>query len=653
MPLAFRPGARRRAPWPYDLKLMGAGLMLGRPRGQDGRPGDQLVITETEDLSKVAPTTFEYGATDPEGNRVQPYDDFSLGFGLQTQDAFVDRRYGHTLNADVSVPGLWLKGPGITTFTPATTDATNGVTKGFDLGANTYALVGRYALLRVSDASWSVSKDFGIGIRGRDVETFHSNALAAQLAVVAIDGAADWHFDGTTWTQFATFTSLAYAAVGRELYRASDVNLVSKVNTNADPTNEANWTAANAFRVGDKASPITRMFVTATGVLVIVKTDGIYSLDGAGQDIRYFPFLRPAPHPDAGKGGGAFLNDLYLPFRQGLYRLAPDFVLQEAGPERQHDTAFLAGVRTTAFQGHDDLHAYAGVTDETDGYLMKLLPSGVWHGPVSLAFAGKRITALWKSTAGAPASHARLYLGFSDGSLGWFALPNTANPAADPAYPFSAADGRLRVPTFTGQLANDPKALFAVTVNGRKLDATNFVQLEYKTDPAAGAFTPLNGNFAKNGERVTFPPDTSAVLAELEFVLKGAPQVTGAGLHHLWRPVRRPVYTFTVLADDGLVRWDNVPLRTGRTEIRRVVEAARDTAGSTTLVLPDHTSVQATLTRLGQTQGWDDRTRQWRSGIQVRAVHYSQNALYGTIDRFGDLTIDGLGAMTVDESATK
>ena len=295
-------------------------------------------------------------------------------------------------------------------------------------------------------------------------------------------------------------------------------------------------------------------------------------------------------------------------------------------------------MRTTAVQGHDNLHAYAGVTDGTDGYLFKLLPSGVWHGSVSVRFAGRRISALWKSTAGAPAGHARVYLGFSDGTVGWFVAPNTTDPQRRPGLPLRHGGRGGAPPDFTSTVPNDPKVLYAATVNGRNLGPEAYAQLEYKVDPALSDWTPLGVDFDANRERASFPGTTSATIMPLKLVLKStststSPEVTGVGLHHAWRPERREIYGFSVLCEDGLVRWDNVPLRLGRTRIREAVEAARDTQGTVTATLPDHARMELTVTRIEEGMAFDDRTRQWRSAITVRAVQFEAQSVYGTHGR--------------------
>lgn len=642
--LAFRPGARRRRPHPYDLVLAGTGLLLGRGRGDSGRPVASLVTTETEDLSRVAPTTFAYGAEFPEA-RTQPWEDLSGGFGQLTQRAFRDTRYKYALRADLSVPGLWLKGPDISTFTPATTDATNGVSGFFDLGGATYAVVGRYVLVRANDASWTVSKDFndyGAGTVALDATTFYSPALSEARAWVALSPSTEnfAYFDGAVWTQAtgASMDARAFKVVGRELYRARDTNLLTKCDTNADPTSAANWGAGNQFRIGDKASAITRLYENTAGVLVVAKTDGIYSLNAEGEDVAYFKgTLQFAPDDANGKGGFTFLNDLYLPFRQGLQQLSPAFSTREAGPEAVVEHTEAVRGRITAGVGHDTICAYAGISNGTDSYLVLLTPAGAWHGALSGAFSSKRITALHKSTVGAASGHARVYIGFSDGTLAWFTAPNDPNPAADADYTFTTSDGEVYLPTWTGERPADPKALFALTVTGPNLDASNYVQVAYRTDPDGG-FTSQGTTFDSTGDRGAFENNTSGYLVDFKVLLKSTatsatPQVSGLALHHAWRPPRREVYLAHVLCEDGLTRWDNAPLRIGRTRIRAVVEGARDTLGSVTALLPDHSSQQVSVSRLEDTQAWDDRTRQWRSAIALRMVQFSENAVYGTHGR--------------------
>src|SRR5206468_783711 len=106
----------------------------------------------------------------------------------------------YALGADMSVSNQWIKGPDVTTFTPATVDATNGANRSFELNGTFYVLNGRYCLQRVSDASFTVAQDFGAGQVATDAAVFYSaGAGGGQYAYVAMgDSCAVWRA-GPTW----------------------------------------------------------------------------------------------------------------------------------------------------------------------------------------------------------------------------------------------------------------------------------------------------------------------------------------------------------------------------------------------------------------------------------------------------------------------
>lgn len=634
-------GPSRRAPWPCDGVIAGTGVMFGRPK--DGAP---LVARKTATLEQVAPTDYDYSAQSPLAERVQPYESLVLGYGLDQQQAFQDKRYKDAAGVDASV---WPRvlGPEITSLTPATTDSTNGVIPafGFELGGVLYPVVGRYALKRDSDAAFSVSKDFGAGNAALDAVAFHSNALAASRAFVALgDSTPAWHFDGTTWTQFATFKALAWCVVGRELYRAHDTNLLSRVDLNADPTSEANWGAYGNFRVGDKNSAIVRMAVNAAGTLVIFKTDGVYTLDITGDEVNLFPSLRLAADSENGKYPWLFGNHLHNTYREGHFRLDPNLEYEPIGPEKQ-TTAYTGNVkgRITAGIGHGTFAGYAGLwnPDTSTAYLMKFGAWNgperldVWHGSLSAAFANKKITAMWRSSIGATTGHQRAYIGFSDGSFAWFRLACTAHPAACSDYRFTTS-GTLTHSRFTGLFQADAKTLRSETVTGIFPSGTDLT-LEYRTDPN-GAFTAFGTTFDQIREKADYPNNTSGTLADFRETLStdstsSTPQITGRGLHHAVRPALILLYEFQVLAADGLVKRDGTPLRLGAEAIRSAVKNAAEAQGSVTVVLPDESSQQLSVVDYGEAMSWDERLRQWRAGLAVKAVQFKTNTVYGTWDR--------------------
>lgn len=664
-------GPPRRRPYPYDAVIAGTGVMLARP--ERGAP---LVAIKPATLDQVAPTAYEYGAQSPLVERIHEWEDLTLGYGLDIQESFRDRKYRYTLGADLSIGGFWQKGPDITTITPPITGA---ISHFFEIGGSLYALAGRYALKRTGDlaADWAVSRDFGVGKTALDVVVFFTNAGGgANYAYVAMgDGTGDfiWRFDGTTWTQHASLQALRFIHAGRELYRAHDINNLAKVNTNADPWTAANWTAANAFRVGERNSSITGLALSAAGTLVIFKTDGVYTLDGAGQDEPKFPFLSFAPDGENGKWHGVFGNHLHTTYREGHFRLDPALTYEPIGPERIMENRSEVKGRVTAFLGHNTFHAYAGLYDVennrsyllkfggfitpsvADGKLEEAKANDAWHGSISPRFTGKKLTALGKSTIGAAANHTRLYIGFGNGDVAWFPLPCTPNPANCTEYRYTTADGEVYLPLWHGLFLADTKTLRSVTMAGPKLDANNYAQFEYKTDPSAASYTALGTNFDTTPrEKADFPDNTSSFLTDVRVLLKStvntaSPQLGGVALHHALRPALILAYQFGVRIGHGLVARDGTPLIMSAAKLRTAIKDAADAQGSVTVYLPDESSQQLSFVDYGEQLDWVERHLGWHGVSLARAVQFKTNTVYGTIDRLGAYTIDDLGGYSIDQ----
>jgi hypothetical protein len=668
-------GVPVRDPFPYDMHIAGTGVMLARPK-----PGSPLVATRPQTLDQVAPTDYNYGAQSPIDERIQPWEDFSFGFGQKIQAQWNDRRSRYALGVDTSIEGKLMLGPLVTSVTPGTVDSTNGVQDFFEIGGSLYYLNGRYVQKRTDDATFAVNKDFGAGNAGLTARLFRSTASSTNLIFVAMGSATpanDWYFDGTTWTQMATFQSLDFIAVGREFYRASDVNLVSKVDTNANPTVEANWTAPEQFRVGDKSSAIVRFGVTATGVLLIFKTDGIYSLDQAGQDIKYYPFLSLNANAgsDNAKNVGYFGNDVYVQYDGALWKVTPEFALQPIGPERIAGNDSPVRGYVSAFLGTTN-NGFGGLynPDTGDSYLMKFgawkqshfgitgqdVPSvqptlsEAWNGSVTTAFSGKKITAMWQSTVGAASGHKRAWIGFSDGGYGYFTLSCVPDPSGCTSYVFTTT-GKLYPPLWHGTFLGEPKTLRSLIVTGPNLGPTRYATFAYKTDPSASSYTAFGTNFDTTPhERADFPNNTSGNLIDAEITLNGpggssTPIVAGIGLAHAVRPPLVLLYEFQVLAADGLTDRGGRPIRLGADEIRTAVKAAAAAQGSSTTILPDETSQQLSYVSYGEAMGWDERAHQWRASLDVKAFQFKTNTITGIVGRLAPYTVGDLAGFTVGQ----
>ena len=626
--------SRRSSPYPFHVKIAGVGLMLGQAKPN----APLLVSTKTQDISAIQPPDFSYAGISPLGDRAEPYQSLVLGMGLKTQEKWEDMRYFDAIGVDLSV-WPWCKGPQVNTV--AAGSPASDVAFFFELGGVLYRAQGTLLYRKAAGAdTWSLAFTFAAAVI--NVSVFTSNFDGVQRAWVAlVSGVARYSTDGTTWTGMATFSALAFAVIGREFWWAEDTNRLRKLDTNADPTNEANYTTA-FYRVGDKSSAIVNLMVTASGVLVIAKTDGLYTLDRAGDDHMLYPFLHFAIDPgNAGRAYGQFENDLYVAYGTTLVKVGPDFSATEVGPETLVNYDGAVRGKITAFGGVGMHYALATIANPDTGnsYLLKygtFAPTETdaklvqaWHGSLTAAFAGT-IRGLFVSSIGAPAGHTRTYLAYSNGTIGWLVNPCVPNPAACSQYRFHVGDSWVTLPIWHGTFHVSTKSLRSFVVAGPGLDLNNYVTLDYNLGPPGTPWTSMPEHFDRlEYEEVSLPTDTAAVLAAFRVHLwntanTASPQVSAVSIEHALRPHRIMTVQLEILCSDGLVRRDGVPLRIGRKEIQRVVEAAVDTPGAVRCVLPDETVQELSFTDYSVSQAFDEVGRQWRGSLQVKATQWQK-----------------------------
>lgn len=643
----------KRSPYPYTFKLNGTGVM----GGTKDRQSSDFQSYKPEDQSQASPPRFGYGADNPVFGATTHYGPMRLGMGLRhqrNQDAAEDEQYDHAIRLDASVYP-WVKGPDITTFTPSTTDSTNGVSGFLKVGTSLYAVAGRYALLRASDSSWTVGQDFGASKAAVDSVAFYSNAHSAAYGLVAMgDSENFWYVTGGVWAQHASLKSRAFGVAARELYRAHTTNSLQKVDLDADWTVAANWGNEFAFDIGDQSSGITRLPTTPSGILLAIKTDGLYTIQGpndanTGYDRKLMDFI---PDADNGKAVGRWGNELYVGATySGFWRFDQDGDNREqVGPELLTDgSSVVSGIVTSCHGVSGGASAlYAGFYQPSTGlsYLCKFLgvvtlngkKHPIWHGSLSQAFSAK-ITAMAVDTAGAAAGHVRLYLGFGDGTLGWFTLPCTAHPRDCPDYRFTTTAGTLRLPSWDGGFGANAKPLDAITCTADNFSTSNYAQVSTRTDPG-GSFSAMSDNFdSGQREKIEFASGASGTVLDVQVTLQNtattaSPHVTGLGIHHQLHTPYRQVFEIYVLAANGLLRRDGTPMRLGREAVKDVIEAAANTTGSVTLVLPDETSKQVRIKNPRQVTAFDPDTRRPCRAYVLECVEVTTNTIYGTWARF-------------------
>ena len=698
-------GRARPRPWPFHATLDKVGLILGSETKR-GQPG--IATEKPEDQSNVAPTDFGENAQNPMFGRTATWRTLHLGMGLSVEDEDPSRaegRYRWAINADASVASrVAMQGPAITVIPPASPDA-HGIRKFFELKGNLYWLNGQYLYRIDSDTTATRVGDVGANHLSTDVVVFASNGLGGAIyAYIAVmdyatvpasvlppgtppadpadyveEGTALplYRFDGTTLTQHATLTASHLCVLGRNFYRANGRNQISSVDVDTDPWVDTNWRAENQFLIGDKTSPITALIETAVGTLLIAKTDGIYSIDEAGEYIRYFPFLKFGRSNENGRTWGSFLNDLYIRYGESLYRLTPDMQIEEVGPNRYGTVDGPVKGRTTAFAGHGNFHGYTGLwnPDFDTAFLLKYgahaldeqgQPQRVeaWHGAISVPFPNDRITSLFVSGWGAPANHNRMYIGFRSGKVGHFTLPCVPDAAACDQYRFSVEEGWVVFPNWHAGFPTSDKPLRYAAVSGDNLDALNYATLEYRLDPVAAdaqvgmPWLELAGNFdTLPSERIEFPDQTKAKVVALKLVLHctdplSSPLITSVSLR--WRLTTdfQQVYSMIVLAQDGLVTRDGTPLRRGAQRIRQHVRGIASANQIVELVLPDEEIKLVSIIDYSETIGWWERAEKWVAALKVSFAEDASGATYGTYGRLRALKYGDLRGMTYGDLRT-
>ena len=631
-----------------------------------GKDGAKIAAEHPDPIAAAQATEFSYSAQNPMIEATKPYDSLHLGFGQQVQQGLRDYRYRYASGVDASVEGSIVLGPYIPTVTPSgSLDTTNGITKFFEIGGSMYALNGRYGLKRTADsaAGWgSFAKDFGVGKAALQVIVHKQNAGGAStLAYVAMgDSEFMYKFDGTTWTQHASLYALAFAVAGRELYRAHNVNQVSKVDENADPWVAGNWSAANSFYVGDSSSAIVDMTVNAAGILTIFKTDGVYILDETGQDTKLYAGMRFIPNnADNGKFHWLDNDQLHVTYGGQHYEIGPDMGIKQTGPELFADNDSVVHGYITAGLG-TPYCSYAGMYNPDSGhsFLMKYGAYGkgrgeadikridAWHGSLTLVgtggaaadstneMASKKVIAMHISTLGAPSLHQQLFIGYSNGTISNIILPCTPNPKACTSYQYAGGStpkaGHLYFPHWHGGFPNNEKVIRAVTCTVQFADATDTVTSFFaRTTGSGSAYTlyPSSGVLANSspgnrsfvGRTVTFG-DFAVQLYSTGASATTTPTLSALSLHYSVNPPLQLVMDLEILAEDGLTKRDGSQYRLSANQIQTNLRAVVDTTLGVTVVLPDQASLAMQIKNYREETRWDEVKKRWRSVIVVRAI---------------------------------
>lgn len=643
------------APYPAHCLLNGVEL----PLAFLDKHGARLVATVPPDQGNVQPDTYGEAAKNPAFGAPYAVRDLTRGMGRRRARTGPDGRYWYALGARAR-SGRVVLGPELTSYTPGTRDTTVGITRWFEIGGRIFALNGRYALTGGTDGTgWTVSKDFGVGKSATDVAVVQDNHTGStRYALVGMgDTEKVWYFDGatatTTWTQHASWTSRAWAVTPDTLYYANDTNKLSSVDLDADVLTIANHASATD-RIGTKDWGVTRMEVDATGSLLVYKADDVYTLSADGAVNRLFRRLQFVPAATNGEALGAWGNDSYVVYGGATFRLGPDGGLTQVGPELLKDNGSEVKGYLTALVG-TDYYLLAGLynPDTANSYLLEFTgelvadeqgrAEPVWHGSITPAFSGKKITSLYASTIGAPSGHKMAYVGFSDGTISKYVLACTPDPA-DCASERFALTGTIYYPRAYFGYPSERKALLSATGEADNWSSATYATLQYRTAGTA-LYTAMPSAF-DSGEReiVNFPASTSCVYLDAALALTStantaSPQVSGLSFLYQTRPVPQEVMRVAVPIAGQQKKRDGTPYRLGRDEIGAFLDALAGSSSAVPFVEPNGNSHTVFVKVPQRVTAWTTELRQPVDAAQVELVEQAPVLQFGMLRNLNQLTL--------------
>jgi hypothetical protein len=563
---ATTPGTRRR-PWPYDAIIGGlkgfsedknplfeGGIKVILEPDQDGN----LVSENTKTLDATAPVDYTYGSANPYQERTSEWASLYGGFGQAIAPDGKPHRYFYAQNADLSIDGLWMKGPAFEQHTQ-TISSVAGQVRQFVValrsGAPTlFAICEQGVWYRSNDdptGGWVASLTStttpalpGSTYPQQAVRYAHRGTTPIDALYLACSQGNLWRFRGASGdsNQWEVCTDSPgppgdeaaryLERVGDELWAASNYSCVRI--DDQDPFTPTEW--SGEFFIGDRHARITWL-KQVDDTLYVFKEDGIYTIDADGFDHELFPTLREKSSYYNGKNAAVWLDRMWFTYGNQTFTLTGGAQLKADGLEQMLENTSPVKGRWVGGSGHNTWFFYEiyynSLTDTS--YLVK---HGTWieesdeqatpgvaqfaeahHGSIfewpdteATAIETVASSTLWATP------NDRLYVGFEDGTCAWAYLPrHSPNPAEDENCEFTTLPSYVYLPQHHSQFRADNKVWHAMTAFGLTLTTEEWVRMEYRTDvtnPDSDwiPVSPTSPNYTMVGQRknivndeVTYP----------------------------------------------------------------------------------------------------------------------------------------------------
>jgi len=633
----------KRRPYPYDAYIGPVKVIL-EPQA-DGN----LVTQKTKTLDATAPVDYTYSSANPYKERTSEWTELYGGFGQTTAPRDIPRRYDHAEKCDLSIDGLWMKGPKFETHIE-TVHASSGEVRQFIQalhgGALTvFAICENGVYRRVSDGVWAASLTTGTvpalapGIHPQQALRFqHRGTSPVDGLYLGTDANNLWQYNGATW-------SLAVAAAGpgtgvvqgeaRYLERVNDEMWVAGdywvVKVTDDPMDRTKY--SGVIYIGDRTAKVTWLKQLGN-TLIIFKEDGIYTVDTTGSDQELFPTLRGKLASVNGRNAAVWINRIWFTYGDQTFTMDEAGTLKPDGLEQMLENTSRVRGKWVAGAGHNTWFFYEFYYNaEIDTTF--LVKHGTWveenasqQTPGIAQFAEAHHGALYdwdkKATSceilnGLQVSgNDRLYVGFLDGTVQWCVLPrNSPNPSEDSAAEFTGLDSYVYLPTHHSNFRADNKLWHGITALGPRLNTTEWIEVEYRLDVSnpLAAWTQVNPSepkFTRPSQRLPFTEDELenpiwGKLIQIRVKLvkdpdlgtspaRFSPLIEGIAIHESIRPSFSREFTMSVKAGSYLARRNgSVDKRRGAAILEALIQQCAE-VGPVAFLLPTGETENMTIT---------------------------------------------------------
>jgi len=475
--------------------------------------------------------------------------------GMQTVEEGIEYhqkpQYISSKGADAAFPGQVLCQPSATTISVGSGPALGGVLKQVDFTAsggaiNTFLVENQRYAHKLSGANtWTQAVDLGAGQAAKD-----GIAHGGFIAIGYGSGGQVYSADGATFTVATANKADAYGALGQNLYRAVVPNTVF-----ASTAVNGAWDSGST--IADSSFTINSL-VGLEQVLLIGKTDGIYSIDSDGTVVPFTPELRTQANAKFAsiQASDSFNGDYYFRTLNGVIEISGG-----DGTKKRVGLDQLANpdIPTVVVQAitHDDRYLYA-LCANTSNDLMILRRSigGNWHvfywdGSTGTK-QGQHIAV--SSVFGYPA----LFFSYYDGAAyttKFIRLSTFPNPLQDTNYRYdTSTTSRIRIGRFG--TAEAQMVIDSILIQSRNCTAgatiTPYVSADGATPIQFGSIAVMSSPFTTVNAGVA----VTANFIDLYFDLTTdsnqiSPVLVGFSVKGAYRPNHRRVHSFNFITTRG------------------------------------------------------------------------------------------------------